>query len=109
VEARLRAVDLLTRFGLSHRLESLPGRMSGGEQQRTAIARALANRPSLLLADEPTGNLDTKTAELVFAELTRIVREEGVAALIATHNEALAAAMDRTVTLAEGHIVPFRA
>ncbi len=108
-EARLRAVDLLTRFGLSHRLESLPGRMSGGEQQRTAIARALANRPSLLLADEPTGNLDTKTAELVFAELTRIVREEGATALIATHNEALAAAMDRTVTLAEGHIVPFRA
>ncbi|MBA5727172.1 ABC transporter ATP-binding protein [Bombella mellum] len=107
-EARKRAEDLLVRFGLSHRLEALPGRMSGGEQQRTAIARALANRPSLLLADEPTGNLDTKTADLVFAELMRVVREEGVAALIATHNEALAAAMDRTVTLDEGRIVPFQ-
>ncbi|MCX5615896.1 ABC transporter ATP-binding protein [Bombella sp. TMW 2.2559] len=107
-EARKWAEDLLVRFGLSHRLEALPGRMSGGEQQRTAIARALANRPSLLLADEPTGNLDTKTADLVFAELMRVVREEGVAALIATHNEALAAAMDRTVTLDEGRIVPFQ-
>ncbi|MBA5724813.1 ABC transporter ATP-binding protein [Bombella favorum] len=107
-EARKRAEDLLGRFGLSHRLAALPGRMSGGEQQRTAIARALANRPSLLLADEPTGNLDTKTADLVFTELMRVVREEGVAALIATHNEALAAAMDRTVTLYEGRIIPFQ-
>lgn len=105
-DAQQRAEDLLSRFGLEHRLPSLPGRMSGGEQQRTAIARALANAPSLLLADEPTGNLDVKTADLVFQELTRVVREEGVAALVATHNEALAASMDRTVTLREGKIVP---
>lgn len=105
-EALQRAEELLGRFGLEHRLQSPPGRMSGGEQQRTAIARALANNPSLLLADEPTGNLDVKTADLVFKELTRVVREEGVAALVATHNEALAASMDRTVTLREGRIVP---
>lgn len=104
-KARERAIDLLTRFGLEHRLESLPGRMSGGEKQRTAIARALANHPSILLADEPTGNLDVHTAELVFAELMRVVREEGVAALIATHNESLAAAMDHTVTLKSGKII----
>lgn len=106
-DARQRAEDLLGRFGVQHRLESLPGRMSGGEQQRTAIARALANGPSLLLADEPTGNLDVKTADLVFGELTRVVRQEGAAALVATHNEALAASMDRTVTLRDGKIVPF--
>ncbi len=104
-QARERAEDLLKRFGLGHRLEALPGRMSGGEQQRTAIARALANKPSVLLADEPTGNLDTKTADLVFVELMRVVREEGVAALIATHNETLAASMDRTVTLTDGQLV----
>lgn len=105
-KARQRAEDLLGRFGLQHRLNSAPGRMSGGEKQRTAIARALANHPSLLLADEPTGNLDVKTAQLVFQELTRAVREEGVAALVATHNEALASSMDRTVTLRDGKIVP---
>ncbi|QHI95688.1 ATP-binding cassette domain-containing protein [Aristophania vespae] len=103
-KARARAENLLSRFGLKHRLNALPGRMSGGEQQRTAIARALANRPALLLADEPTGNLDVYTASLVFKELMRVVREEGVAALIATHNESLAAAMDRTVTLKDGKI-----
>ncbi|MDF7674929.1 ABC transporter ATP-binding protein [Acetobacteraceae bacterium ESL0709] len=104
-KAQERADDLLARFGLQHRLDFLPGQMSGGEKQRTAIARALANRPSILLADEPTGNLDVHTAELVFKELMRAVREEGVAALIATHNESLAAAMDRTVTLKSGKIV----
>ncbi|EHH68573.1 ABC transporter ATP-binding protein [Gluconobacter morbifer] len=105
--ARARAEDLLGRFGLSHRLNSLPGRLSGGEQQRTAIARALANRPKLLLADEPTGNLDIATADHVFDELLRAVRDEGVAALIATHNEELAARMDHTVTLQERKLVPF--
>lgn len=105
--AKARAEDLLGRFGLSHRLNSLPGRLSGGEQQRTAIARALANRPKLLLADEPTGNLDIGTSDHVFDELLRAVREEGVAALIATHNQELAARMDRTVTLRDGKLVPF--
>ena len=105
--AKARAEDLLGRFGLSHRLNSLPGRLSGGEQQRTAIARALANRPKLLLADEPTGNLDIGTSDHVFDELLRVVREEGVAALIATHNKELAARMDRTVTLREGKLVAF--
>ncbi|MBM3096502.1 ABC transporter ATP-binding protein [Gluconobacter cerinus] len=105
--AKARAEDLLGRFGLSHRLNSLPGRLSGGEQQRTAIARALANRPKLLLADEPTGNLDVGTSDHVFDELLRVVREEGVAALIATHNQELAARMDGTVTLRDGKLVPF--
>ncbi|CAI9119641.1 ABC transporter ATP-binding protein [Brytella acorum] len=104
-DAHTRADDLLKRFGLGHRLDSMPGKMSGGEKQRAAIARALANRPRVLLADEPTGNLDTNTSDLVFGELLRIVREEGAAALIATHNEALAARMDRTVTLHEGQVV----
>lgn len=105
--AKARAEGLLGRFGLSHRLNSLPGRLSGGEQQRTAIARALANRPKLLLADEPTGNLDIGTSDHVFDELLRVVREEGVAALIATHNKELAARMDRTVTLRDGKLVAF--
>lgn len=106
-KARERARDLLGRFGLSRRLDSLPGRLSGGEQQRTAIARALANQPKLLLADEPTGNLDIGTADHVFGELLRVVREEGAAALIATHNDELASRMDRTVTLRDGKLVPF--
>ena len=105
--AEERAKELLTRFGLAHRLNALPGKLSGGEQQRTAIARALANRPRLLLADEPTGNLDVHTSDVVFDELLRMVRHEGVAALIATHNDALAARMDHTVTLRDGQIVPF--
>jgi len=104
-EARARAETLLGAFGLSHRLDHLPGKLSGGEQQRVAIARALANRPSVLLADEPTGNLDEKTSDTVFAELLRVARSEGLAALVATHNEALAARMDRIVTLREGLIV----
>ncbi len=100
-----RAKSLLTMFGLSARLGHLPGKLSGGEQQRVAIARALANEPRLLLADEPTGNLDVATAGAVFAELLSVVRDHGVAALIATHNPELAARMDRTVTLREGRLV----
>jgi lipoprotein-releasing system ATP-binding protein len=103
--ARDRAKRVLGAFGLGARLEHLPGKLSGGEQQRVAIARALANEPSLLLADEPTGNLDVATAETVFAELLSIVREHGVAALIATHNPDLAARMDRVVTLRDGRLV----
>ena len=83
----------------------MPGKLSGGEQQRVAIARALANAPSVLLADEPTGNLDVATAAVVFDELLSVVRTHGVAALIATHNPELAARMDRTVTLRDGHVV----
>jgi len=104
-QAEARARDLMARFGLTGREEHRPGKLSGGEQQRVAIARALANRPRVLLADEPTGNLDVGTAERVFAELLEQVREQGVAALIATHNPALAARMDRTVTLSGGRVV----
>ncbi len=104
--ARERAHELLSAFGLAPRAAQLPGKLSGGEQQRVAIARALANRPAVLLADEPTGNLDSGTADVVFAELLRIVRDQGVAALIATHNAALASRMDRVVTLREGRVIP---
>lgn len=100
-----RARSLLTTFGLTSRLGHLPGKLSGGEQQRVAIARALANNPKLLLADEPTGNLDVATAETVFAELLRVVRDHRLAALIATHNPDLAARMDRTVSLRDGRLV----
>jgi lipoprotein-releasing system ATP-binding protein len=103
--AEERASAILTTFGLGARLGHLPGKLSGGEQQRVAIGRALANGPKLLLADEPTGNLDVATAEGVFAELLGIVRDHGVAALIATHNPDLAARMDRTVTLRDGRLV----
>jgi lipoprotein-releasing system ATP-binding protein len=104
-DAERRASGLLGVFGLGHRLQHLPGKLSGGEQQRVAIARALANQPKVLLADEPTGNLDVATAETVFAELTARVRDAGVAALIATHNPELAARMDRTVRILDGKIV----
>jgi len=103
-EAETRAMDLLRGFGLEARAGHMPGKLSGGEKQRVAIARALANRPKLLLADEPTGNLDVATAESVFAELLSIVRGQGVAALIATHNPELAARMDRRVTLRDGKL-----
>jgi lipoprotein-releasing system ATP-binding protein len=103
--ARERAMALLTAFGLPARAGHLPGKLSGGEKQRVAIARALANAPGVLLADEPTGNLDVGTSDVVFAELLRMVRQEGVAALIATHNPALAARMDRRVTLQDGLVV----
>jgi lipoprotein-releasing system ATP-binding protein len=104
-KAETRAADLLGRFRLADRVRHLPGKLSGGEQQRVAIARALANEPKLLLADEPTGNLDVATAEIVFDELISIVRDHRLAALIATHNPDLAARMDRTVTLREGRLV----
>ena len=100
-----RAAVLLTRFGLAPRLAHLPGKLSGGEKQRVAIARALANAPGVLLADEPTGNLDVATSTVVFDELLAMVRSEGAAALIATHNPDLAARMDRRVTLRDGKIV----
>ena len=103
--ARDRARQLLASFGLTGREHHRPGRLSGGEQQRVAIARALANAPRILLADEPTGNLDVGTSELVFTELLAAVRGQGVAALIATHNPALAARMDRVVTLRDGRVV----
>jgi lipoprotein-releasing system ATP-binding protein len=103
--AETRALALLTAFGLAPRSKHLPGKLSGGEQQRVAIARALANAPKVLLADEPTGNLDVGTAGVVFDELLATVREHGVAALIATHNPELAARMDRVVTLRDGKVV----
>lgn len=101
-EAETGAVRLLTEIGLAARLQHRPAQLSGGEQQRVAIARALANRPRLLLADEPTGNLDPRTAQGVFDILVRLVRAEGVAALLATHNQELASKMDRVLTLHEG-------
>ena len=100
--ASARAQALLGAFGLSARVQHAPGKLSGGERQRVAIARALANRPALLLADEPTGNLDVATSNIVFDELLRVVREQRVAALIATHNPELAARMDRQVVLRAG-------
>ena len=100
--ARTRAEALLASLGLGHRLSHRPSQLSGGEQQRVAVARALANRPALVLADEPTGNLDERTADIVLSEFLRLVREEGSAALVATHNERLAEKMDRVVRLHEG-------
>ena len=101
-EARERATALLTKLGLAERLAHRPSKLSGGEQQRVAVARALATRPPLVLADEPTGNLDEVTADKVLAEFLALVRGEGSAALVATHNERLAARMDRVVRLHEG-------
>ncbi|MGQ0583617.1 MAG: ABC transporter ATP-binding protein [Reyranella sp.] len=101
-EARVRAADLLAMVQLKERGDHRPGRLSGGEQQRVAIARAVANAPRVLLADEPTGNLDAATADIVFRQLLVLVRETGMAALIATHNPDLAERMDRTVTLKDG-------
>lgn len=100
--AEARAAALLESMGLADRVRHRPAELSGGEQQRVAICRALANKPRLLLADEPTGNLDPHTSDHVFAAFLRLVRDEGLAALIATHNPALAARMDRTVSLSEG-------
>ena len=108
-EAEERSKWLLSRLGLEKRLKHRPAALSGGEQQRVAIARALANAPKLLLADEPTGNLDPKTSDIVFAELLNIVKETGLSALIATHNFDLAEKMDRKVTLYEGKIIDMRA
>ena len=100
--ARVRAEELLGKLGLSNRVDHRPSKLSGGEQQRVAVARALANRPPLVLADEPTGNLDEATADKVLAQFLTLVRGEGSAALVATHNERLAAKMDRVVRLHEG-------
>ena len=104
-DAGVRARDLLSSLGLADRLDHRPAELSGGEQQRTAICRALANRPSLILADEPTGNLDPKTSEHVFHELIELFRSQGVAALIATHNMELASRMDRVLRLDGGVLV----
>ncbi|MCU0884592.1 MAG: ABC transporter ATP-binding protein [Beijerinckiaceae bacterium] len=104
-EAAKRAADLLDFLGLGARLKHRPGELSGGEQQRVAIARAVANAPRLLLADEPTGNLDPVTSSHVFRTLTSLVRASGLAALIATHNLDLAAQMDRRVTIKGGQVV----
>ena len=104
-EATDRATELLSYLGLKDRLTHRPAELSGGEQQRVAIARAVANAPRLLLADEPTGNLDVHTAERVFGTLTQLVRATGLAAIIATHNLDLAAQMDRRVTIRDGLVV----
>lgn len=103
--AATRADELLTSLGLGARLTHKPAQLSGGEQQRVAVARALANRPALVLADEPTGNLDEATAQLVLAAFLDVVRSSGAAALVATHNIALAQKMDRVVSLSGGRLV----
>jgi lipoprotein-releasing system ATP-binding protein len=104
-EARSRAAELLTYLGLKDRLTHRPAELSGGEQQRVAIARAVANAPRILLADEPTGNLDVRTSERVFATLGQLVRASGLAAVVATHNLEIAAQMDRRVTIRDGIVV----
>jgi lipoprotein-releasing system ATP-binding protein len=101
-----RATELLAMLGVDHRAKHRPAELSGGEQQRVAIARAAANRPKVILADEPTGNLDPETSERVFQALAELIRTEGAAALIATHNHDLARRADRIVTLRAGQVVP---
>ncbi|MGN6063902.1 MULTISPECIES: ABC transporter ATP-binding protein [Brevundimonas] len=103
-EARRRATEKLTALGLGQRVTHQPAQLSGGEQQRVAIARALANSPRLLLADEPTGNLDPATSQAVFESLRELAKTTGVAALIATHNMELAGHMDRVFALKDGHL-----
>jgi len=104
-EAASRAVDLLSYLGLKDRLSHRPAELSGGEQQRVAIARAVANAPRILLADEPTGNLDPRTSQHVFNALTQLVRASSLAVIVATHNMDIAARMDRRVTLKDGLVV----
>jgi lipoprotein-releasing system ATP-binding protein len=104
-EATQRATDLLSYLGLKDRFTHRPAELSGGEQQRVAIARAVANAPRILLADEPTGNLDPRTSEHVFSALTQLVRASGLAVVVATHNMEIAARMDRRVTLRDGQVV----
>ena len=104
-DAEAEAARLLTALGLGERLHHQPGQLSGGEQQRTAIARALANKPDVLLADEPTGNLDPRTSDVVFEALLSLVRSEGLAALIATHDQRLAKKMDRIVAIRDQRLV----
>jgi lipoprotein-releasing system ATP-binding protein len=106
-EARTRAAELLAYLGLKDRLTHRPAELSGGEQQRVAIARAVANAPRVLLADEPTGNLDPHTADHVFNALTQLVKATGLAAIIATHNLDLAARMDRRVTIRDGVVMEY--
>jgi len=106
-EARAKAKSLLAEMGLADREHHQPGQLSGGEQQRVAIARALANDPRLIIADEPTGNLDPATTERVFGTLIKMVRDEGAAVLVATHNMALIQHMDRVVTLKDGKLVDY--
>ncbi len=108
-EARERASQLLDYMRIGHRADHRPAELSGGEQQRVAIARAVANAPLVLLADEPTGNLDPETASYVFSALEALVRQSGLAALIATHNHELAARMDRCVTLIDGKVADYSA
>jgi lipoprotein-releasing system ATP-binding protein len=103
-EATERAASLLTVLGLGQRLDHRPSKLSGGEQQRVAVARALANKPRLVLADEPTGNLDEHTADIVIGEFMALIREQGTSAVIATHNERLARKMDRIVRLHDGKL-----
>jgi lipoprotein-releasing system ATP-binding protein len=103
-DATTRGSELLSYLGLKERLTHRPSELSGGEQQRVAIARAVANAPRILLADEPTGNLDPRTSEHVFSALTQLVRASGLAAVIATHNMEIAARMDRRVTLRDGKV-----
>ena len=103
-KARARAAEVLTQLGLGERLTHQPAQLSGGEQQRVALARALANGPRLLLADEPTGNLDPTTSQAVFDALRQLAKTTGVAALIATHNMELAGHMDRVFALKDGHL-----
>ena len=105
IDAQQRGHELLGYLGLKDRVGHRPGELSGGEQQRVAIARAVANAPRILLADEPTGNLDPRTSERVFSALTQLVRASGLAAIIATHNMDLASRMDRRVTLRDGKVV----
>jgi lipoprotein-releasing system ATP-binding protein len=105
-KARQRGQELLRQMGLVERDHHRPGQLSGGEQQRVAIARSLANRPKVLIADEPTGNLDPNTSRVVFQNLFDIAKQEGVAVLVATHNVELTSVMDRVLTLHEGHLEP---
>ena len=107
-KAREKADALLAEMGLSERLKHQPGQMSGGEQQRVAIARALVNDPRLVIADEPTGNLDPATTQRVFESLIRMARSEGAAVLVATHNMALTQHMDRVLTLQDGKLTAFQ-
>jgi lipoprotein-releasing system ATP-binding protein len=107
-EARNRAAELLSYLGLGERLAHRPGELSGGEQQRVAIARAVANVPRLLLADEPTGNLDPRTSEHVFRALSQLIRQSGLTVVLATHNMEIAARMDRRVTIKDGAIIELK-
>ena len=104
-EARRRAIELLSYLGLKDRLTHRPAQLSGGEQQRVAIARAVANAPHLLLADEPTGNLDPRTSNHVFGALTELIHQSGLTVILATHNVDIAARMDRRVTIRDGQVV----